>query len=142
MDMYMPEVRITSEELDILDSENIKPGSKSICHASVKVLLDQNGATFKMAKAKLDSCGSVSIAHSNLLNSIRSAQSYDLPNIRLRGIGEKTNMLKKIGILKIKRPDNENCELLCYVFNEVVGQTEEMLLISLSAIIDAKINIL
>jgi hypothetical protein len=33
-------------------------------------------------------------------------------------------------------------ELLCYVFNEVVGQTEEMLLISLSAIIDARINIL
>ena len=52
-------------------------------------------------------------------------------------------MLKKIGIfLKIKRPDNENCELLCYVFNEVVGQTEEMLLISLSPITDAKINIL
>jgi hypothetical protein len=51
-------------------------------------------------------------------------------------------MLKEIGILKIKRPDNENCELMCYVFNEVVGQTEEMLLISLSAIIDAKINIL
>ncbi len=50
-------------------------------------------------------------------------------------------MIKKIGILKIKRPDNENCELLCYVFNEVVGQTEEMLLISLSAIIDAEINI-
>ena len=51
-------------------------------------------------------------------------------------------MLKEIGILKIKRPDNENCELLCYVFNDVVRQTEEMLLISLSAIIDAKINIL
>ena len=31
---------------------------------------------------------------------------------------------------------------MCYVFNEVVGQTEEMLLISLSAIIDANINIL
>ncbi len=51
-------------------------------------------------------------------------------------------MLKEIGILKIKRPYDENCELLCYVFNEVVGQTEEMLLISLSAIIDARINIL
>ena len=31
---------------------------------------------------------------------------------------------------------------MCYVFNEVVGQTEEMLLINLSAIIDTKINIL
>ncbi len=51
-------------------------------------------------------------------------------------------MLSKIGVLKRKRQGNEGCELLCYVFNEVVGQTEEMLLISLSAIIDARINIL
>ena len=56
MDIYMSEVRITSEELDILDTENIKPGNKSICHARVKVLLNQNGATFKTAKAKLGSC--------------------------------------------------------------------------------------
>ena len=139
----MSEVRITSESKDVLISESIKPGRKSIYHASVKVLSGQNGTTIKMAKAKLDSCGSVSIAHSNLLNSIKPAQSYKLPiSIRLRGIGGKTNMLKEIGILKIKRPDNDDCELLCYVFNEVVGQTEEMLLISLSAIIDAKINIL
>ena len=51
-------------------------------------------------------------------------------------------MLQKVGVLKIKRPGNESCELLCYVFDEAIGQTEEMLLISLSAIIDAKINIL
>ena len=124
----MSELRITSEEKEVLNTENIKPGSKSICHASVQVLLGQKGTTLKTAKAKLDSCGSVSIAHSNLLNSIKPAQSYKLPSIRLRGIGGKTNMLKEIGILKIKRPDNEICELLCNVFNEVVGQTEEMLL--------------
>ena len=109
----MSEVRITSESKDVLISESIKPGSKSICHASVKVLSGQKGTTIKMAKAKLDSCGSVSIAHSNLLNAIKPAQSYKLPSIRLRGIGGKTNMLKEIGILKIKRPDNEDCELLC-----------------------------
>jgi hypothetical protein len=113
MDIYMSEGRITSEDKDVLNSGNIKPGSKSICHASVRILLGQKGTTIKMAKAKLDSCGSVSIAHSNLLNSIKRAQSYKLPNIRLRGIGGKTNMLKEIGILKIKCPDNEDCELLC-----------------------------
>ncbi len=48
-------------------------------------------------------------------------------------------MRKKVGILRIKRPDKESCEPLCYVFNEAVGQTEEILLISLSAIIDARI---
>jgi len=51
-------------------------------------------------------------------------------------------MLQKVGVLKIKRQGNESCDLLCYVFDQAIGQTEEMLLISLSAIIDAKINIL
>ncbi len=51
-------------------------------------------------------------------------------------------MLKKVGILQIKRAGNADCEILCCVFNQVVGQTEEMLLISLSSTIEAKINIL
>ncbi len=51
-------------------------------------------------------------------------------------------MLNKVGILRIKQPQDKHCDLLCYVFNEVIGQTEEMLLISMSAIIEAKINIL
>ena len=145
----MSELRIMDEELEdpgtereILETESIKPGSKSICHASVQLLLDHQEIKTRRVKAKLDSCGSVSIAHSNLLNSIKPSRKYKLPNIRLRGIGGKTNMLQKVGVLKIKRPGNESCELLCYVFDEAIGQTEEMLLISLSAIIDAKINIL
>ncbi len=44
--------------------------------------------------------------------------------------------------MKIKRTGETDCEILCYVFNQVVGQTEEMLLISLSSIIEARINIL
>jgi hypothetical protein len=142
MDIYLSELRITEDEEEILKTESIRPGTKTICHASMQLLLERGQNTVITAKGKLDSCGSVSIAHSNLLNTIKPARDYKLPNIRLRGIGGRTNMLSKIGVLKIKRPSNESCELLCYVFNEVVGQTEEMLLISLSAIIDAKINIL
>ncbi len=82
-------------EGEILDTENIKPGSKSICHASVQLLFDQHEATTRKVIAKLDSCGSVSIAHSNLVNFIKPSRQYKLPNIRLRGIGGKTNMLKK-----------------------------------------------
>jgi hypothetical protein len=142
MDIYMAELRITADEEEILETESIRPGSKSICHASVQLQVGRKGTESKTIKAKLDSCGSVSIAHSNLLNAIKPAKNYKLPNIRLRGIGGKTNMLTKAGLLKITRPNNECCEIMCYVFNEVVGQTEEMLLISLSAIIDANINIL
>ena len=43
----MSELRIMDEELEepgiereILETESIKPGSKSICHASVQLLLD------------------------------------------------------------------------------------------------------
>jgi hypothetical protein len=102
--IYISELRIASKELDILDTENIRPSSKStsICHAGVRILSDRNGAILKMSKVKLDSCGSVSKAKRN---SIRPAKGYNLPNIRLKGIGEKTNMLKKVGIKKIKRPD-------------------------------------
>jgi hypothetical protein len=134
MDIYLSEARISNQE-------SIKPGDKSICHASVQLESQQHG-TLKTAKAKLDSCGSVSIAHCNLLNHIKPAYHYKLPNVRLRGIGGKTNMLKEVGILQIKRPGKADCDILCYVFNEVVGQTEEMLLISLSSIIEARINIL
>ena len=67
---------------------------------------------------------------------------YKLPKIRLRGIGGRINLLDKVGIIKTKQPDNKHCKLMCYVFDEEIGQTKEMLLISLSAIIASKINIL
>ena len=141
MDIYISESRINVGEEDILDTESIKPGGKSICHASVQLASQQQEAV-KTAKAKLDSCGSVSIAHGNLLNHIKTSKHYKLPNVRLRGIGGKTNMLKEVGVLKIKKTGSADCKILCYVFNEVVGKTKEMLLISLSSIIEARINIL
>ncbi len=118
MGIYMSESRIMDQELEIsknqeieissnqervisetqgeiLEAENIMPGSKSICHANVQLLLDHQEISTRKVKAKLDSCGSVSIAHSNLLNSIKSSGHYKLPNIRLRGIGGKRICFKK-----------------------------------------------
>jgi hypothetical protein len=105
MDIYLSESRINVDEEEILDTENIKPGGKSICRASVQLVSQQHG-TITTAKAKLDSCGSVSIAHGNLLNHIKPSKHYKLPNVRLRGIGGKTNMLKEVGILQIKKAGN------------------------------------
>jgi hypothetical protein len=99
MDIYLSESRISADEEEILELENIKPGGKSICHASVQLVSQQHGI-IKTAKAKLDSCGSVSIAHGNLLNQIKPSKHYKLPNVRLRGIGSKTNMLKEVDKLK------------------------------------------
>ncbi len=68
----MSELRITAEEQEtleteeeILEAENIKPGSKSICHASVQLLLNHHEVTTRKVKAKLDSCRSVSIYRQN-----------------------------------------------------------------------------
>jgi hypothetical protein len=68
----------------------------------------------------------------NLMNEIKPAGKYQLPPIRLRGVGGRTNLLNKVRILRTKQPQDKHCDLLCYVFNEVIGQTEEILLISMS----------
>ena len=142
MDAYISEAQIVScDDVEELHTEVIPPGHRTICSAKVNLEIINNGQ--RTVKAKLDSCGSVSIAHENLMIEIKPARKYNLPPIRLRGIGGKTNLLNKIGILRIKQPQDNHCDLLCYVFNEVIEQTEEMLLlISMSAIIQAKINIL
>jgi hypothetical protein len=86
MDIYFSELRITADEEEILESESIRPGpgSKSICHSSIQLLFERGQNTVITVKAKLDSCGSVSIAHGNLLNTNQPARNYNLPNIRLR----------------------------------------------------------
>lgn len=143
MDVFISASRVASSDDtgEVLNS-TIQPGQKAICNAYVKLIIDKDRYSIKVAKAKLDSCGSVSIAHTNLLNDIQPAHKYKLPKIRLRGIGGRTNLLDKVGIVKIKQPDKKHCKIMCYVFDEEVGQTKEMLLISLSAIIASKINIL
>ncbi len=133
---------MSCDGVDELVAERIQPGHRIICSAKVNLEIRKNGTHTRTVKAKLDSCGSVSIAHENLMSEIKPAKEYKLPSIRLRGIGGKTNLLNKVGILRMKQPEDKYCDLLCYVFNEVIGQTEEMLLISMSAIIHSKINIL
>jgi hypothetical protein len=107
MDIFLSELRIAADEEEILDLENIRPGSKSICHASVQLMLDRRGTTLKTTKAKLDSCGSVSIAHVNLLNCINPARKYKL-----------------ITLYKIERNrrKNENAEKSRDIKDQTTGQ--------------------
>ena len=92
-------------------------------------------------EAKLDSCGSVSLSHSNFLTEIKSCKEYKLPIVTLKGIGGKTQPLQKAGVLKVVKPNKRILKLLCYVFDEAVGNTERLLLISMSAINKAKFDI-
>ncbi len=66
---------------------------------------------------------------------------FDKLNVLL-DLSKKSRFALPVDIINIKQPDNKHCKLMCYVFDEEVGQTKEMLLIYLSAIIASKINIL
>jgi hypothetical protein len=93
-------------------------------------------------KVKLDSCGSVSIAHSDYLIQVKPAMMYGLQSIRLLGIGEKTNYLKEVGVFPVKKDDEGVCFMLCYVFNTPLGDTNKIILLGLYTRMKANINIL
>ena len=90
MDAYISEAQVVScDGVEELHTEVIPPGHRTICSAKVNVEIINNEQ--RTVKAKLDSCGSVSIAHENLMIQIKPAGKYNLPPIRLRGIGGRTN---------------------------------------------------
>ena len=125
--MYISEKRLagTSDE----ESNVISPGSRTICHAMATISTSQENANHHQlqVKVKLDSCGSVSIAHSDHLIRLRQAKDYGLQNIRLLGIGGKTNFLTKVGILPVLKPDDDTCFMLCYAFNSPLGDTDKVI---------------
>jgi len=98
MDAYISETQIIScDEVNEFHTEVISPGHRTICSAKVNLEINKNGKTSRTVKAKLDSCGSVSIAHENLMSEIKPAGKYNLPPIRLRGIGGKQTYSIKLG---------------------------------------------
>jgi hypothetical protein len=125
--MYISEKRLTGnyEEVDGI----ISPGSKTICHAMATISsMEQENTNHihSQVKVKLDSCGSVSIAHSDYLIQVKPARLYGLQSIRLLGIGGKTNYLKEVGVLPVKKDDDGVCFMLCYVFNTPLGDTNKI----------------
>jgi hypothetical protein len=67
---------------------------------------------------------------------------YGLQSIRLLGIGGKTNYLKEVGVLPVKKDDDGVCFMLCYVFNTPLGDTNKIILLGLHTMMKANINIL
>ncbi len=115
----------------------MKPGTKEICRALINSR-HQNAESKKylntQIEVKLDSCGSVSIGHSSLLSNIKSCKDYNVPTVILKGIGGKTEPLTKVGILKHVLPNRRTVKWLCYVFDTPVGHSQQLLLLSISAI--------
>jgi hypothetical protein len=133
----------TVVEVYIEEAQLIGLGTRDICRAAAKIRCRNSKGIFssKWIDAKLDSCGSVSLSHSKYLTEIKTCKDYKLPSVSLKGIGEKTQPLQKAGILKVIKPHNQIIRFLCYVFDEMVGNTEQLLLLSMQAIKKAKINV-
>ena len=94
-----------------------------------------------ICEVKLDSCGSVSLAHSKFLTSIKECKQYGIPIVTLNGIGGKTLPITKAGILSHVKPQGKIVKFLCYVFDTPVGNTNEILLLGLKTIVEADIDI-
>ena len=79
----------------------------------------------------IDTCGSVSLAHKKFLTHILSCADYNMPSVRLHGVGGSTKILTKMGILNVILEDGKIKKILAYAFNTPVGSTQEILLLSL-----------
>ena len=128
----------------MVEAKIITPGTKEICRAfmNARHQKEKRGKfTNQRVEVKLDSCGSVSIANSAFLTSIKSCKEYRIPSVSLKGIGGKTEPLTKAGILKHVLPNGQIVRWLCYVFDIPVGHSKQLLLLSMSAIKLSNIDI-
>ena len=66
---------------------------------------------------------------------------YNIPVVTLNGIGGKTHPITEAGILTHVTPQKKCVKFLCYAFDTPVGNAQEILLLGLSTIVDANIDI-
>ena len=123
----------------------ISAGSVEICRASF--ILDvlgegANSAGKLTVEGKLDTCGSVSLSHSSLLQDVKSCRKHGLKEVVLSGIGGQSKPLREAGVLHVEAADGKVKKILCYKFDQQVGNTDKILLLSLRTIRDANIDIL
>ena len=86
-------------DLYISEERYISPGSTEISRANFNIR--HRNDNFKMVNTikeiKLDSCGSVSLAHSRYLSSIKPCSQYNIPIVTLNGIGGRTQPITNAG---------------------------------------------
>ena len=79
---------------------------------------------------KLDSGAIINLAHQKHCNNIKSCSEYDLPPIKLSGIGGQTDALTKVGkVTALVRGQKKTA--LAYIMNEQVAGTKEICLLGL-----------
>ena len=99
MEIHLSEARLTNGITNVGDI--IPAGSRTICHAESSIITT-GGETLQNIHTKLDTCGSVSIAHSSYFTQVKRAKEHGLPQIRLTGIGGKSDILNMVGIVQLR----------------------------------------
>ena len=126
------------------DKKVVGAGGKEICTAIVKLAVETNSgdSIFIKKETKIDTCGSVSLAHRKFITHILSCAEYHMPPVRLHGVGGSTNILKRMGMLNTVLEDGSVRKILAYEFNTPAGSTEKILLLSLRSTWDSKIDLM
>ena len=115
--------------------EHIGAGSVEICRATFLLDARKKGEDKEKlisVEGKLDTCGSVSLSHSSHLQQVKDCRKYGLKGVVLSGIGGKSKPLREAGVLHVKTSTGQEKKILCYRYDERVGNTEQILLLSLS----------
>jgi len=122
----------------------IGAGGREICTALAKLLVETKGgdSAFLEKESKLDTCGSVSLAHRKFMTDIAPCSKANLPAVRLHGIGGSTNMLDEVGTLNTVLKDGKIRKVHAYVYDAPIGNTKEILLLSLRSTWDSKIDLM
>jgi hypothetical protein len=82
----------------------------------------RKGATLVVsADGKLDTCGSLSLAHSSFMRGIAPCRSYGLKPVTLSGIGGMSEPLRQAGLLHEQTPDEGSKKVFCYAFDNKAG---------------------
>jgi hypothetical protein len=108
----------------------ISAGSKEICRARVTLHVKVDGIQTSIEEdIKLDTGGSVSLAHSSYLKNIMSYKAHGIPKIKLIGIGGTTSVLDKAGELYIRKGDGSVLASRCMYLTpmlETLAHSAEM----------------
>ena len=123
----------------------ISAGSVEICRALFVLDAVGEGASSTVKRAvegKLDTCGSVSLSHSSHLQDVKDCRMHGLKEVVLSGIGGQFKPLREAGVLHVDAAGEKVKKILCYRFDQRVGNTDKVLLLSLRTIRDANIDIL
>jgi hypothetical protein len=129
----------------IVDEACINAGSAEICRASfvLDVIGENANGSVKRTKARhMWISLSVSLSHSSHLQDVKDCRKHGFKEVVLSGIGGQSKPLREAGVPHVEAAGGKVKKILCYRFDQRVGNTDKILLLSLRTIRDANIDII